>query len=191
MADSRKLYRVTAAATAAFILYVGYSLLQTMSPADDVRAAYRESRIYIRASDFAPGDVRLFEHYDVPFYVWRRSKEDIALAKSQDKVADWVTPTVILADGSKISPALDKHLTYDQEWFFVLAKNPERFGCVVHHRMGDYGGFFDPCRGSHFDLSGRIRKGAKLLNLIVLQAVVTDDGSDFLLNFAQVAKVLR
>lgn len=30
---------------------------------------------------------------------------------------------------------------------------------------GDYNGYFCPCHGSHYDLSGRIRKGPAPLNL--------------------------
>ena len=32
---------------------------------------------------------------------------------------------------------------------------------------GDYGGWFCPCHGSHYDVSGRIRKGPAPLNLEV------------------------
>lgn len=32
---------------------------------------------------------------------------------------------------------------------------------------GDYGGWFCPCHGSHYDISGRIRKGPAPLNLEV------------------------
>ena len=32
---------------------------------------------------------------------------------------------------------------------------------------GDYGGWFCPCHGSHYDASGRIRKGPAPLNLVV------------------------
>jgi hypothetical protein len=32
-------------------------------------------------------------------------------------------------------------------------------GCVPISGAGDYGGWFCPCHGSHYDVSGRIRKG--------------------------------
>lgn len=32
-------------------------------------------------------------------------------------------------------------------------------GCVPLGEAGDYGGWFCPCHGSHYDISGRIRKG--------------------------------
>ena len=40
-------------------------------------------------------------------------------------------------------------------------------GCVPINNAGDYGGWFCPCHGSHYDNSGRIRKGPAPLNLEV------------------------
>jgi len=40
-------------------------------------------------------------------------------------------------------------------------------GCVPLSNAGDYGGWFCPCHGSHYDTSGRIRKGPAPLNLEV------------------------
>merc|ERR1711912_66210 len=38
-------------------------------------------------------------------------------------------------------------------------------GCVPISGAGDFGGYFCPCHGSHYDASGRIRKGPAPLNL--------------------------
>jgi ubiquinol-cytochrome c reductase iron-sulfur subunit len=40
-------------------------------------------------------------------------------------------------------------------------------GCVPISGAGEYGGWFCPCHGSHYDASGRIRKGPAPLNLEV------------------------
>ena len=40
-------------------------------------------------------------------------------------------------------------------------------GCVPISNAGDYHGWFCPCHGSHYDVSGRIRKGPAPLNLEV------------------------
>lgn len=40
-------------------------------------------------------------------------------------------------------------------------------GCVPIGEAGDFGGWFCPCHGSHYDISGRIRKGPAPLNLAV------------------------
>ena len=38
-------------------------------------------------------------------------------------------------------------------------------GCVPISGAGEYNGWFCPCHGSHYDVSGRIRKGPAPLNL--------------------------
>ena len=40
-------------------------------------------------------------------------------------------------------------------------------GCVPIGESGDFGGWFCPCHGSHYDISGRARKGPAPLNLQV------------------------
>ena len=38
-------------------------------------------------------------------------------------------------------------------------------GCVPLDQKGDYNGWFCPCHGSHYDTSGRIRKGPAPTNM--------------------------
>lgn len=40
-------------------------------------------------------------------------------------------------------------------------------GCVPIANAGEFGGYYCPCHGSHYDASGRIRKGPAPLNLEV------------------------
>ncbi len=48
-------------------------------------------------------------------------------------------------------------------------------GCVPLPDSGDYGAWFCPCHGSHYDTSGRIRKGPAPRNLEVPPYVFLDD----------------
>ena len=41
-------------------------------------------------------------------------------------------------------------------------------GCVPLDQKGDYNGWFCPCHGSHYDTSGRIRKGPAPTNMEIL-----------------------
>ncbi|MFP4313571.1 MAG: ubiquinol-cytochrome c reductase iron-sulfur subunit, partial [Alphaproteobacteria bacterium] len=57
------------------------------------------------------------------------------------------------------------------EWL-VLVGICTHLGCVpvgtkASEVKGDYGGWFCPCHGSHYDTSGRIRKGPAPTNLVV------------------------
>ena len=65
----------------------------------------------------------------------------------------------------------------------VRAKNPEwlvmlgvctHLGCVPLTNKGDYNAWFCPCHGSHYDTSGRIRKGPAPTNLEVPKYVFLD-----------------
>lgn len=43
--------------------------------------------------------------------------------------------------------------------------------------VGDFGGYYCPCHGSHYDASGRIRKGPAPLNLEVPEYEFPDENS--------------
>jgi hypothetical protein len=45
-------------------------------------------------------------------------------------------------------------------------------GCVPIANAGEFGGYYCPCHGSHYDASGRIRKGPAPLNLEVITTLV-------------------
>lgn len=51
--------------------------------------------------------------------------------------------------------------------YLVVLGNCTHLGCVPTFGSGDFGGWFCPCHGSHYDASGRIRKGPAPLNLVV------------------------
>ena len=51
------------------------------------------------------------------------------------------------------------------EWLVALG-SCTHLGCVPINGAGDFGGYFCPCHGSHYDASGRIRKGPAPLNLV-------------------------
>ena len=60
----------------------------------------------------------------------------------------------------------DEERAINPEFIVVIGICPH-LGCVPLCDQGDYNGWFCPCHGSHYDLSGRIRKGPAPLNLEV------------------------
>ena len=50
-------------------------------------------------------------------------------------------------------------------------------GCVPIGEAGDYGGWFCPCHGSHYDISGRVRRGPAPLNLEIPAYEFPEEGS--------------
>ena len=88
-----------------------------------------------------------------PVFIKRRTKEEILKAK-ETKMSD-------LKD-----PQEDKVRVIKEDWLVVIGVCTH-LGCVPIEGKGDYSGWFCPCHGSHYDTSGRIRKGPAPTNLEV------------------------
>ena len=65
-------------------------------------------------------------------------------------------------------PQHDNERVKDPEWLVILGVCTH-LGCVPIANAGEFGGYYCPCHGSHYDASGRIRKGPAPLNLEVKQ----------------------
>ena len=63
-------------------------------------------------------------------------------------------------------PQHDNERVKDPEWLVILGVCTH-LGCVPIANAGEFGGYYCPCHGSHYDASGRIRKGPAPLNLEV------------------------
>merc|ERR1712070_902548 len=80
-------------------------------------------------------------------------------------------------------PVFIRHRTADEikeadepEWQIMLGVCTH-LGCVPIGESGDFGGWFCPCHGSHYDISGRARKGPAPLNLEVPEYDFPEDTS--------------
>ncbi len=62
-------------------------------------------------------------------------------------------------------PQSDEQRTKKPEWLVAIGVCTH-LGCIPLTQQGDFkGGYFCPCHGSHYDTSGRIRKGPAPRNL--------------------------
>ena len=86
-----------------------------------------------------------------PVFIRRRTEEEIAKAKE-----------VNLKDLKH--PEKDEDRAKNPEWLVMLGICTH-LGCVPLGNKGEYDGWFCPCHGSHYDTSGRIRKGPAPTNL--------------------------
>ena len=89
------------------------------------------------------------------------------------------TPSEITeAEKAKIdalpAPQSDTDRVKRREWL-ILVGVCTHLGCVPLSHRGDYQGWFCPCHGSHYDTSGRIRKGPAPANLEVPEYVFLDE----------------
>ena len=71
-------------------------------------------------------------------------------------------------------PQADSERVQKAEWL-ILVGVCTHLGCVPLSHTGEYEGWFCPCHGSHYDTSGRIRKGPAPANLAVPEYVFIDD----------------
>ncbi|MBL4906017.1 MAG: ubiquinol-cytochrome c reductase iron-sulfur subunit [Sneathiella sp.] len=88
-----------------------------------------------------------------PVFIRHRTADEIAAAEKDD--------TAELKD-----PQADADRVIKPEWLIMVGVCTH-LGCVPLKEAGDYDGWFCPCHGSHYDTSGRIRKGPAPLNLPV------------------------
>ena len=88
-----------------------------------------------------------------PVFIRRRTEEEIAKARD------------VNVDELK-HPEKDEDRAKDPEWLVMLGVCTH-LGCVPLGDKGEYGGWFCPCHGSHYDTSGRIRKGPAPTNMEV------------------------
>lgn len=90
-----------------------------------------------------------------PVFIRHRTQDEITEARE----IKWET----LRD-----PQSDDERVQRPEWLVMLGVCTH-LGCVPIGEAGEYGGWFCPCHGSHYDISGRVRKGPAPLNLEVPQ----------------------
>ena len=98
-----------------------------------------------------------------PVFIRRRTPEEISEAKavSLDELPD---------------PQDDAARAKNPEWL-VMVGICTHLGCIPLGQKGEYNGWFCPCHGSHYDTSGRIRKGPAPTNLEIPDYVFLNDNT--------------
>lgn len=143
--------------------YVAKSLVSTfvssMSASADVLAM---AKIEIKLADIPEGKSVTFKWRGKPLFIRHRTGAEIA--------AEEAVNTGTLRD-----PQHDSERVKNPEWLVVIGVCTH-LGCVPIANAGDYGGYYCPCHGSHYDASGRIRKGPAPLNLEVPHYEFPEDG---------------
>ncbi|XP_068150622.1 cytochrome b-c1 complex subunit Rieske, mitochondrial [Drosophila tropicalis] len=132
----------------------------SMSASADVLAM---AKIEIKLSDIAEGKSVTFKWRGKPLFIRHRTAAEI---DSERNVA-----TSTLRD-----PETDDQRVIKPEWLVVIGVCTH-LGCVPIANAGDFGGYYCPCHGSHYDASGRIRKGPAPLNLEVPTHEFPDEGT--------------
>ncbi|XP_074067538.1 cytochrome b-c1 complex subunit Rieske, mitochondrial [Macrotis lagotis] len=161
--ESRKgfSYLITATTTVG-VAYAAKNVVSqfvsSMSASADVLAM---SKIEIKLSDIPEGKNIALKWRGKPLFVRHRTQKEI----EQEAAVELSQ----LRD-----PQHDLDRVKKPEWVILIGVCTH-LGCVPIANAGDFGGYYCPCHGSHYDASGRIRKGPAPLNLEVPAYEFTSD----------------
>ncbi|TFY77356.1 hypothetical protein EWM64_g6651 [Hericium alpestre] len=126
--------------------------LRTMSASADVLAL---AKVEVELASIPEGKNVVIKWRGKPVFIRHRTQQEIEEARS----VDWKHFR---------DPQPDEDRVKKPEWLVMLGVCTH-LGCVPIGEAGDYGGWFCPCHGSHYDISGRARKGPAPLNLEIPQ----------------------
>ena len=139
-------YAVGAVGVAATV----WPLVDQMNPDASVKAL---ASTEVDVSSVEPGKTITVLWRGKPVFIKRRTQNEINEARSV-RMED-------LPD-----PEKDEDRAKNPEWLVMLG-GCTHLGCVPLNDKGDYNGWFCPCHGSHYDTSGRIRKGPAPTNMSI------------------------
>lgn len=165
------LYYATAGAGAVTAGAAIWPLVNQMNPSADVQAL---ASIRVDISGVAPGTQLTVKWLGKPVFIRRRTAEEIEAARGVDLAA--LPDSDARNENIGAAPASDENRAMDEagEWLVMMGVCTH-LGCVpLGDGAGEFGGWFCPCHGSHYDQSGRIRKGPAPENLPVPPAVFVD-----------------
>ena len=170
------LYYATAGAGAVATGAAVWPLVNQMNPSADVQAL---SSIHVDVADLAEGTQLTVKWLGKPVFIRRRTADEIDAAKNTP-LADLPDKNARNANLADEASAADENRTLQHtsddvgEWLVMMGVCTH-LGCVPLGNAGDFGGWFCPCHGSHYDTAGRIRKGPAPENLPVPVARFDDD----------------
>lgn len=144
---------------------VALPLINQMNPSADVRAL---ASIEVDVSAIEPGQAIKTSWRKQPVFVRNLTTAEIAEANK--------VPVSSLRDPQSLA---DRTKPGKENWLITLGVCTH-LGCVplgaaAGEVRGDYGGYFCPCHGSHYDTAARIRKGPAPTNLEVPEYAFTSD----------------
>ena len=125
-----------------------WPLIDQMNPDASVKAL---ASTEVDVSSVEPGQSITVLWRGKPVFIKRRTQEEIDKAREVDMK-------------NLKHPEKDEDRAKNPEWLVMLGVCTH-LGCVPLGDKGEYGGWVCPCHGSHYDTSGRIRKGPAPTNM--------------------------
>ena len=127
-----------------------WPLVDQMNPDKSVQAL---ATTEVDISSIEPGKSITVLWRGKPVFLKRRTQEEISEARAVN-ISELKDPQ---KDEERVKEG-------KEEWLVMLGVCTH-LGCVPLADKGDYNGWFCPCHGSHYDVSGRIRKGPAPVNM--------------------------
>ncbi len=152
------LYIATGAVGAVGAAAAAWPFIHQMNPDASVKAL---ASIEVDLSPISEGAAITVTWRGKPVFIRHRTATEIAAAEAVNVVE--------LPD-----PQADKDRVQKPEWLIMVGVCTH-LGCVPLGQKGDFGGWFCPCHGSHYDTSGRVRKGPAPNNLAIPEYVFLDE----------------
>jgi ubiquinol-cytochrome c reductase iron-sulfur subunit len=147
------LYIATGAVGAIGVGLAAVPLIAQMNP--DAATVAAGAPIEVDLAPIAEGQVIKVTWRSKPIFISHRTAKEVEEAKA--------VPLNSLRD-----PQTDAQRTKEghEPWLVVIGICTH-LGCIPIAQTGDFGGWFCPCHGSHYDNAGRIRQGPAPLNLAI------------------------
>ncbi|MGL5117398.1 MAG: ubiquinol-cytochrome c reductase iron-sulfur subunit [Beijerinckiaceae bacterium] len=128
-----------------------------MAPDASTRAA--GAPIDVDLAQIPEGQSITLKWRGLPIFVRHRTEKEVTEARADD--------TKVLPDPQKDADRTGNFNNAEQARWIIVQGSCTHLGCVPVKNAGDYNGWYCPCHGSHYDNSGRIRKGPAPKNLVV------------------------
>ncbi len=166
------IYYATAGAGAVVTGAAVWPLVNQMNPSADVQAL---ASIRVDVSSVEPGTQLTVLWQGKPVFIRARTEDEIAAARavSVSELPDQNAENANAVAGADASDE-NRALSEDGVWLVQMGVCTH-LGCVPLGESGDFGGWYCPCHGSHYDTAGRIRKGPAPRNLPVPVAAFVDE----------------
>ena len=150
------LFIATASVAAVGASLAIWPFIDNMNPSADVLAV---SKVEIDLSPIEIGQRVTIKWRGSPVFIVRRTSAQISMAQRDDYNPDLIDPAT---DASRVKQA---------QWLIVIGVCTH-LGCIPlgqksSDERGNWGGWFCPCHGSVYDISGRVRRGPAPKNLVL------------------------
>ena len=161
------IFLATGAFAAVGAASIAWPIVDQMNPDATALAL---SKIEVDISQLERGQAITVKWRGKPVFIRRRTEEEIQMASRVDidSLPDNNARNYNLSPDSSASDE-NRALDENGDWL-VMVGVCTHLGCVpkgqsLGDSKGDFGGWYCPCHGSHYDTAGRIRKGPAAKNL--------------------------